>query len=109
MCLWNGAGACWPIKDQAERMSCGKDAWIFQGGTEGAISLCVGGEFICGRDNNPPTEVASSLGCCKWAENNPNGKCWDVYNAKEKEDCSGGSNKFWSGVCPDKDGTCPNN
>jgi hypothetical protein len=30
-----------------------------------------------------------------------------VYTAKEVTDCSGGTNKFWNGACPDKKGICP--
>ena len=105
MCLWNGGGACWPIKDQADRNNCGKDAWIFQGGTEGATSACSGGTFICGIDNNPPTAAGSSKGCCRW---NNSDKCWDVYSDQQKTDCSGGNNKYWSQACPNKDGGCPN-
>jgi len=104
MCLWNGGGACWPIKDQADRNNCGKDAWIFQGGTEGETTACSGGTFICGIDNNPPTTASTSKGCCRW---NNSTQCWDVYSDQQKTDCSGGNNKYWSQACPNKEGACP--
>jgi len=104
MCLWNAGGDCWPL-NSSERDNCGKNAWIFQGGTEGAGTACSGGTFICGKNNSPPTGSAASLGCCKWETET---KCWDVYTTQEKTDCSGGSNRFWNQNCPNKDGGCPN-
>jgi len=52
----------------------------------------------------------TSLGCCKWAdtETNPQGKCWDVLEESEVEDCKTGDNQFWTGKCPDGNGGCPN-
>jgi len=103
-CLWNGAGDCWPIKNADDRANCGKNAWIYQGGTTGEGTACKGGTFVCGKDSSPPSGGKTSLGCCHWETET---KCWDVYEEKEKTDCSGGNNKFSSTKCPDKEGTCP--
>jgi hypothetical protein len=105
MCLWNGAGDCWPVADAADRASCIKDAWLFQGGSQGKGTLCSGGSFIDGKNNSPPTSVLSSRGCCKWDTQAV--KCFDIYSDQEVTDCSGGSNKYWTSVCPDSDGGCP--
>jgi len=109
LCLWNGSGDCWPLVDQETRNNCAKNAWIFNGGTQGEGTLCKGGTFVCGKDNSPPTSIATSLGCCRWYTE-PN-KCWDVYNEDDKYECmddpDGNGNRFWSAKCPDKSGTCP--
>jgi len=108
MCLWNGAGDCWKI-EASRRSECGQNAWVFQGGTEGAGTACKGGTFICGKDKNPPTSGgASSLGCCKWDKNGS--KCYNVYTQEDKNNCSGNSSEhqYWSSACPDTEGACPN-
>ena len=104
MCLWNTGGDCWPIYDATDRSRCASYAWIFQGGIDGEGTACSGGTFICGKDNNPPSGGATSIGCCHWETET---KCWDVYTTLEKEDCSNGNNRFTSTRCPDKNGTCP--
>jgi len=73
-------------------------------------SACPGSDGEC--PTGTPTYDGgskSSLGCCKWAntETNPNGKCWDVYDSDEVDDCKTGDNQFWSGKCPDGNGGCP--
>jgi hypothetical protein len=101
-CLYS-SGDCWP--DDGGCLTAG---WLFQGGKTGEGTLCSGGTWTGeGKGGEPPTTVGVSLGCCKWAENNPSGQCWDVTEATEVTDCSGGDNEFWSSPCPDKQGTCP--
>ncbi|MDR3011859.1 MAG: hypothetical protein LBU70_01440 [Chitinispirillales bacterium] len=107
MCLWNAGGDCWPLS-AAERANCATNGWIFNGGAEGTGTMCAGGTFSGeGRDQNPPTTAATSLGCCRWADNNLQGSCWDVFLPQEVADCSGGLNTFWMGACPGTEGTCP--
>jgi hypothetical protein len=102
MCLWP-SGDCWPVGD--ERDNCSRNGWIFDGGTQGEGTACSGGTFTgTGKDQNPPTGSATSLGCCKWDTET---KCWDVFDSEAVSDCSGGDNQFWSSACPDKQGTCP--
>ena len=104
MCLY-ASGDCWPRKND---QGCDAYGWVFDGGKAGEGTLCQGGTFTgVGQNQNPPTGVATSLGCCKWAENNSAGKCYDVYTSSEATDCDGGENTFWSSACPDKQGTCP--
>jgi len=107
MCLWDAAGGCWKIKDQAERENCAKNGWIFDGGDEGATTACKGGTFICGKDNNPPKGGATSLGCCRWDDGK--NQCWNIYSDTDVTNCKSGNNKFWNQKCPDTNGTCPNN
>ena len=106
MCLWNGAGDCWPLS-ASDRDNCKKNAWIFNGGEEGKGTMCAGGTFTGeGKNSTPPSGTPlSSLGCCLWADTET--KCWDVYTDAEVSDCKGGVNKFWSGSCPDSEGACP--
>lgn len=105
MCLWNGAGACWAVSG-SDVAKCAKDGWLFQGGEEGAATMCKGGTFVqgCGKDNSPPTAAASSKGCCRW---NKGSQCWDVYSDKEVSDCNNTDHQYWTQSCPDKDGGCP--
>jgi len=105
MCLWDAAGGCWAIKDQAERENCAKNGWIFNGGEEGAGTACKGGTFICGKDNNPPKGGATSLGCCRWDDGK--NQCWNIYTDTDVTNCKSGNNKFWEQKCPDTNGTCP--
>jgi hypothetical protein len=109
MCLWNAAGSCWPVpsSDGKTVEDCVRDGWLYNGGTEGANSYCSGGAFSGqGKNQTPPAPGGNtvSLGCCKWDSGT---QCWDIFTETEKTDCSGGSNQFWSGACPDQQGTCP--
>ena len=106
MCLWNEGGDCGPLSD-SDRTSCEYFAWVFKGGNEGKGTLCKGGTFIngCGKNNNPPTTVITSKGCCKWETET---KCWDIFTDEDITNCRDGSNKYWFSACPEpKDGTCP--
>ncbi|MDR2580475.1 MAG: hypothetical protein LBC85_05720, partial [Fibromonadaceae bacterium] len=80
MCLYS-SGACWPRSGDP---GCQAHGWVFNGGLEGHGTLCAGGTFTGeGIDQNPPTSVGVSLGCCRWAEDNPQGQCWDVFTSAQ--------------------------
>jgi len=112
-CLY-ASGDCWgidqgqnddPSRCQTEYNNCKTNAWIFTGVPStgvGAGKLCTGGTFKEGKDNNPPGAAVPSSGCCKYA-----GVCWDTHGESEAADCQTGTNTFWAGECPDKQGTCP--
>ncbi|MDR2581874.1 MAG: hypothetical protein LBC75_00150 [Fibromonadaceae bacterium] len=106
MCLWNAGGDCWPLfgSDDTKRSNCAQNGWIFEGGVEGDGTGCIGGTFICGRDNNPPKGSVPSIGCCHWE----NKDCYDIYTEDDKNKCIAEENKFWDTQCPDKFGSCPN-
>jgi len=104
MCLWNGAGACWPVSG-ADVDNCARDGWLFAGGSEGATTMCSGGTFTgCGKNTSPPTTAKTSIGCCDWDKK---GKCWDVFEQSEVDNCNNTDHRFWSRACPNTDGGCP--
>jgi hypothetical protein len=109
MCLWNAAGDCYPVPSQDGKTvaDCERDGWHFSGGTGGEGTFCSGGTFVRGKTNTPPAPGGNTtpLGCCKWDDGS--GKCWNIYENQEVTDCSGGTNQFWSGACPDQQGNCP--
>jgi len=107
MCLWSAGGDCWPVPDATSGKTvadCEALAWHFRGGTQGEGTFCAGGTFVAGKTDTPPTSGGPSLGCCKWSTET---QCYDVYTQTEVTDCGYGSNQFWAGACPDKQGTCP--
>jgi hypothetical protein len=103
-CLWNAGGDCWSI-DANKKAECAEVGWIFNGGFEGEGTLCNGGTFSgVGKDQNPPKQALPSIGCCDWGNKNA---CYDVYYSEDVGYCQNASNTFYSGKCPDKQGTCP--
>jgi len=104
-CRWaanNATGACWNALNAAEAADCQTGA-----NTYWSVA-CPVGDGVC--PTTPPVYDGSSLvslGCCRWADENPTGQCWDVYTAAEAADCQSGTNEFWSGACPATPGTCP--
>jgi len=95
-CLWNEAGECWPVTGDAVD-NCKSNAWLFEGGAQGVTTFCVGGTFVQGRNNNPPTSAVAAKGCCRWSTEAP--KCFNVYTDADVTNCSGGTNVYWYGEC----------
>ncbi|MCL2260375.1 MAG: T9SS type A sorting domain-containing protein [Fibromonadales bacterium] len=59
------------------------------------------------------SESRTSLGCCKWADTDKPGTCWDIWSddpdgEAQVTDCKGGENQYWDSACPNQgSGNCP--
>jgi len=111
MCLWDAAGACWPLADADAVTNCKTNGWLFDGGTQGEDTFCAGGTFTGqGKTNTPPTSAVPAIGCCHW-DSQPAGHCFNIYEAADATNCGSGANTYWAGsACPAKNGDwydCP--